>query len=159
MAYMFSKAETFNQPLAFNTAKVTDVRAYIFLVSNPNEKWEIRFWFTINLLSGGCHVYTAEDFNQQLSFDTAEVTIVRLYTCSDSDRDERPGSDFPNPIQFIIEAAASNQPIYICQYCQGYNCESIYLFGVRSLWETRFWLSISYPTYYQMNEGHVQWRN
>ena len=38
MQFMFSEAEAFNQPLAFDTAKVTDVRAYICLKTDSNDR-------------------------------------------------------------------------------------------------------------------------
>ena len=45
MDAMFFEAEAFNQPLPFNTSKVTSVRVYLF---GFQPQWETRFWFPIS---------------------------------------------------------------------------------------------------------------
>ena len=76
---MFRDAAAFNQPLAFDTASVTNVRVLLVWSST---QWETRFWFPISYPTYHqmyAMFYGSAAFNQPLSFDTASVTNVRVH--------------------------------------------------------------------------------
>ena len=78
MGGMFGGATAFNQPIAFDTARVTSVRVYLFGVQL---QWETRFWFPpfstqLNIQMQSMF-WGAAAFNQPLAFNTTEVTNVR----------------------------------------------------------------------------------
>ena len=75
MNSMFSGAAAFNQPLSFNTTKVTDVRVYLCWVQQ--EKPECDSPLKPNMLQMGYMFDGAAAFNQPIYFDTAKVIDVR----------------------------------------------------------------------------------
>ena len=78
MENMFAYAEAFNQPVSFDTTKVTSVRIYVCFESIPNDKDQL----LINFLQPYYQMYGmfgyAEAFNQPVSFDTSFVRDVSI---------------------------------------------------------------------------------
>ena len=81
---MFAGASAFDQPLSFDVSKVTNVSVYSLI--DPNCAND-RPYLTSTAFSPPCYqmngmFFSASAFNQPLSFDTAKVTSVRLYSLS-----------------------------------------------------------------------------
>ena len=101
---MFWKAEAFNQPLDFDTARVTNVRAYMLVWSLITLRDQILISFFLAIYYQMDWMFEATSFNQPLDFNTSKVTSVRAYICVESDHHERPDADFICPTRFRWKA-------------------------------------------------------
>merc|ERR1712194_255613 len=73
---MFSDAQAFNQPLSFDTSKVTTMR-HMFYVSFGGSVFNQPLSFdTSRVVSMYRMFYGMDNFNQPLSFDTSSVTSM-----------------------------------------------------------------------------------
>ena len=130
------------------------------IVWSPTAQWETRFWFSISSYPINYQMYSmfynADAFNQELSFDTAEVTTVRAYNWlepNSATRDQILISYFlPNLSsdgQHVRECR-SLQSTTIFRYWQGYRCEGIF-----------FWSPITKipDSYFLLSFQHmIRWR-
>ena len=74
MSLMFNGATLFNQPLAFNTSQVTDMRSMFEDATAFNQTLN---WFTSEVTDMSAMFMNATAFNQSLDWDTAQVTDMR----------------------------------------------------------------------------------
>ena len=98
---MFGGAEAFNQPLAFDTVKVTDVRVYC-VKSNLMRHHILIPYSNPTFYQMGHMFYHAAAFNQPLDFNTAKVENVRRDLCVDSN-EEKPESNSLLQLNFLSD--------------------------------------------------------
>ena len=81
---MFGGAKAFNQPLAFDTAKVENVRVYVCIESHLMRHQNLVLYSNPTVYQMGYMFSGAGAFNQPISFKTSAVTSVRAYICVES---------------------------------------------------------------------------
>ena len=110
MKHMLYGTTAFNQPLAFDTAKVTTVRENIYYLEFNRNEWGTRFWLSIShptcvIRWKPCLHLHRPSINHWLLM----LLRLQMWECIcllEPNLNERPDSDFPFPTQLIIRCGA-----------------------------------------------------